>query len=275
MQFLLDTDMTPAQVLAHLNPKLRAIGDSLMQRQPACAVGDALALRRTLDDACAWAHAALEPLLLELDPALPLAQPGIRPQQLRAEYPAYWLFDPIDGAVQYLHGLPLWTMTLALLVDGRPVLAWVYHAALGMLYCASQGGGVAGNTKSLSVTPQSDLAMAFLGTSFPNYPPRPQQEVGVFLRRLSAVVPLVLAQRWMGPASLSLCQLAAGQLHGYWEQGSSLYDWLPGMLIASEAGAIVTGLDGCELNWMSDGILAVTPLLQPALLQALDGAVGV
>ena len=75
----------------------------------------------------------------------------------------------------------------------------------------------------------------------------------------------------MGPASLSLCQLAAGQLHGYWEQGSTLYDWLPGMLIASEAGAMVTGLDGNALGWRSDGILAVTPLLQPALLHLLDG----
>lgn len=259
------------RLLKRLAPALQQIGNALQQRQPEHPVGDAATLKRTLDAACASAHTALTPKLLELEPTLPLAQAGIRPQQLQAEYPAYWLFDPIDGAVQYLHGLPLWSTTLALLINGTPVLALVYHAALGILYCAAKGGGASSSSGPLTVTPQKDLAMAMLGTSFPNYPPRPRQEVESFIRRLSCVVPEVLAQRWMGPASLSLCQLAAGQLHGYWEQGSTLYDWLPGVLIACEAGAIVTGLDGRDLDWSSDGILAVTPSLQPALLKLLDG----
>ncbi|MYN45619.1 hypothetical protein GTP23_11225 [Pseudoduganella sp. FT93W] len=259
------------QLLARLAQPLRDLGDTLLQRQPRQAMADPALMKQTLEAACRRAHAALAPLLRELAPALPLAQPGIRPQQLQAEYPAYWLFDPVDGAVQYLHGLPLWTMTLTLLIDGRAVLAWVLHPALGMLYCAAQGEGATANGRPMTVALQQQLAMAMLGTSFPNYPPRPQQEVDAFLRRLASIVPHVLAQRWMGPASLSLCQLAAGQLHGYWEQGSTLYDWLPGMLIASEAGAVVTGLDGSELDWASAGILALTPSLQPAMLKLLAG----
>jgi myo-inositol-1(or 4)-monophosphatase len=261
--------MTPAQLLEHLDPALRRIGDALLQRQPARASGDAATLRQTLDDASAWAYAELAPLLAAFDPALPLAQPGIRPQQLQAAYPAYWLFDAIDGAVQYLHGLPLWTTTLTLLVDGQPLLAWVYQPAQRMVYRAAAGGGATGNGAPLAVTAQADLALAMLATSFPNYPPRPQHEVDAFISRLAAVVPQVLAQRWMGPASLSLCQLAAGQLHAYWEQGSNLYDWLPGVLIAREAGALVTGLDGGGLDWGSEGILAATPLLQAGLVGAV------
>ncbi|WP_315652241.1 inositol monophosphatase family protein [Roseateles aquae] len=241
-----------------------------MNQQPARALPDLNAMQQRLDLAAGGVRQALTALLATLTPELPLLQ---APAEVRrAAAPAlehYWLLDTIDGAVQYLSGLPLWTLSLCLVSQGRPAWALIHEPARGVLWQARAGQGAWCDGRRLQCQDRQPLALAVLGTSFPNYPPRPQAELDVFMTTLARAVPRVFAQRWMGPASLSLAQLAAGQLDGYWELGGSCYDWMAGTLLAEEAGARLSDLSGPPLTWASTGILAASPAIYTELAAAL------
>ncbi len=245
-------------------------GEWLTQRQPQHALDSVADLQHMFDTCTNHVRQELESTLAAMTPGIALSNAEFDPDmQTRPEQAAYWVADAIDGAVQYLYGLPLWTITLCLVEDGKPVLAVVHDAANACTYHARAGLGAYCNGSPLQVATRSDVTAAFIGTSFPNYPQRPQAEIDDFMARLGSVIPRVFAQRWMGPASLSLSQLAAGKLDGYWETGRSLYDWLPGALIAMEAGAQVCALDGGAFDWGCHGILAASPAMYPQLEKLL------
>ncbi|MFZ6754247.1 inositol monophosphatase family protein [Undibacterium sp. Dicai25W] len=241
-------------------------GAWLLQQQPACAPRDLTAMQDTFERCSGTVLQQLEMALSSHWPEIPFSHAEFDPeQQIKPEHPAYWICDPIDGAVQFLSGLPLWTLTLCLVIDAKPVMAFVYDPVGNAMYHAQTGKGAFCNGRRMQVGQRDQLSLAVLGTSFPNYPQRPQAEIDEFLHLLAKVIPQVFAQRWMGPSSLSLAQLAEGKLDGYWETGRSLYDWLPGVLIAQEAGAFCTDLKGGVLDWNSDGILFASPAMYPLL----------
>ena len=241
-------------------------GAWLLQQQPACAPRDLTAMQDTFERCSGTVLQQLEMALSSHWPEIPFSHAEFDPeQQIKPEHPAYWICDPIDGAVQFLSGLPLWTLTLCLVIDAKPVMAFVYDPVAHAMYHALAGQGAFCNGRRLQVRHRDQLSLAVLGTSFPNYPQRPQSEIDEFLHLLSKVIPQVFAQRWMGPSSLSLAQLAEGKLDGYWETGRSLYDWLPGILIAQEAGAICSDIKGEKLDWSSEGILFASPVIYSML----------
>ncbi len=249
---------------------LRHYGDQLLSQQPPAALANLAAMRACLAERTQAARAAWSAEIEQRWPDLAchfqLADSTQRaPDFLQSG--TSWLCEPIDGAVQYLHGQPLWTVTLCLLRDGQAYYAWVYHAASQTLYFAHKQHGAYANQRRLHCISRSPLQLCFLASSFPNYPQRPSGEVQEFTQKLQGIIPKVLAQRWMGPASLSLAQLAAGQIDGYWEIGRSLYDWLPGALLASEAGAKIADLHGQPLTWQSDSILIAQAAIHAELLQ--------
>jgi myo-inositol-1(or 4)-monophosphatase len=249
-----------------LSALLERQGQWLLQQQPRHLQRDFAETRALFDRVSGHVQVQLHAELLQLFPEIPFSLAEFDPsQQLQPECSAYWICDALDGAVQYLAGLPLWTLTLCLIVDTKPLLALVYYPAGGCMYRAMAGQGADCNGSVLRVAERSQLELAMLATSFPNYPQRPQLEIDDFLAKLACLIPRVFAQRWMGPASLSLSQLAAGVFDGYWETGRSLYDWLPGALIAQEAGAQLTGLDGRPFDWNCQGILAASPAIYPEL----------
>lgn len=247
-----------------LHPLVTAHGDWLLAQQPKHGLPDAGNMQDCFFRVSGHVLNALEQELAALWPDIPFSKAEFDPElQQHAEHPLYWICDPLDGAVQYLYGLPLWTLTLCLVSDGKPYLSLVYEPASKKMYHAQVGHGAFCNAQTLQVVERQDLDTAMIGTSFPNYPQRPQPEIDDFLNRLGHVIPHVFAQRWMGPASLNLAQLASGVLDGFWETGRSLYDWLPGVLIAQEAGAIITALDGGKFDWHCKGILATSKTLYP------------
>jgi myo-inositol-1(or 4)-monophosphatase len=174
-----------------------------------------------------------------------------------------WIVDPIDGTVNFLYNLPNWAVSLAAEVDGEVVAGVVLAPALGRTYTALRGGGAALDGVPLRVSAVDSLPMALVGTGFGYTVPRRTAQINVLTR----VIPKVRDIRRMGAASLDLCAVAAGTLDAYYERGLKPWDHAAGGLVATEAGAVVGGLDGAAPG--EDLYVAAPPALFEALVALL------
>lgn len=169
-----------------------------------------------------------------------------------------WLVDPIDGTVNYLYGIPCFTVSVAAVAGDpsaegrwRPVAAAVYNPSTDELFRASAGGGArleaSGTTRELRLAGRegerapgaSGLAGALIGTGF-SYDAAERERQG---RLAAGLLPRVRDIRRMGSAALDLCSVGAGRLDAYYEAGLNPWDLAGGWLVAAEAGASVRGLD--------------------------------
>lgn len=157
-----------------------------------------------------------------------------------------WVVDPIDGTVNYAYGLPNWAVSIAV-VEGEPdprtwrALAGVVYSPLtDELYSAAAALGATLNGNPIEVAPAVELAAALVGTGF-GYLPEQRESDADLVRSLIADVRDI---RRFGAASLDLCAVAAGRLNAYYERGLNPWDHAAGALIATEAGALVTGASG-------------------------------
>jgi myo-inositol-1(or 4)-monophosphatase len=157
-----------------------------------------------------------------------------------------WVVDPIDGTVNYLYGLPNWSVSVAV-VEGEPqpgswrILAGVVAApALGELYTASSGGGAHLGDQRLAVREQVPLDRALVATGFHYTRDIRSKQAAV----MSELLGRVRDVRRAGGAALDLAAVAAGRLDAYFEEGLHPWDQAAGALLVREAGGVVTGLDG-------------------------------
>lgn len=184
----------------------------------------------------------------------------------------HWVYDPVDGAYHYLQGLPLWAASLALVQDGRALVALIYDPALQELFIASEGGGASLAGQPLRVSPKTELASTVVGSAI-----APRLQVGEAaqadaLRLLCAIAPQVFVIRPMAATSLQLAYVAAGRLDAYWEAGNDPADWLAGALLVREAGGSVSDLDGGPLRTGSRGIVAANEPLSRQLREVAAAA---
>lgn len=168
-------------------------------------------------------------------------------EELQQEAPAgaasryCWVFDPIDGTVNYAHRLPIFCASLALECDGRPIVGAVYDPTRRELFTAESGGGARLNGTPLKVSQTTHVADALLCTGFPYDVHRTAGEVVGLFRDFVAQARAV---RRLGSAALDLCYVAAGRLDGFWEQRLHPWDVAAGSLIVEEAGGRITDLTG-------------------------------
>ncbi|MCU1582806.1 MAG: Inositol-monophosphatase [Microbacteriaceae bacterium] len=182
-----------------------------------------------------------------------------------------WIVDPIDGTVNYLYGLPHYAVSIAV-VEGEPDPAsWralagaVVNPAIGELFTAASGSGAFLGDKQIRVAPPVDLSQALIGTGF-SYTAANRLEQAAIVARLIGRVRDI---RRMGTASLDLCAVAAGRLNAYYERGLNPWDHAAGALIATEAGARVSGLRGAAVT--AEFTLAAEPALALELERLLIG----
>ena len=146
-----------------------------------------------------------------------------------------WVVDPIDGTVNYLHGLPWYAVSVAAVRDGAAVAGAVAEPVSGRLWSASAGAGATCDGRSLRVSGLDDVGRAVVGTGFAYRAQRRAAQA----RMVAALLPRVGDVRRAGSAALDLCAVAAGWLDGYLEHGTNWWDWAAAALIAAEAGATV------------------------------------
>ena len=185
-----------------------------------------------------------------------------------ARPPYCWVFDPLDGTVNYAHGLPIFCASLALEIDGVPTIAAVYDPLREELYTAESGAGARLNGVPLRVSTTSTLVDGMLCTGFPYDVHETVDEViGLF----GAFVAEARAVRRLGSAALDLCYVAAGRFDGFWEQRLHPWDMAAGALIVAEAGGRVSTMAGEPFDSREGSILATNGLLHDAMLGIVRG----
>jgi len=168
-----------------------------------------------------------------------------------------WIIDPLDGTTNFLHGFPVFAVSIGVQVDGRMAHAVVYDPMRQELFTATRGAGAQLDNRKIRVSGQLEMERALIGTGFPFR--QANVEMDPYLSMLGKVVKNTSGVRRPGAAALDLCYVAAGRLDALWETGLAPWDLAAGSLIIREAGGIVSGLDGSE-NYMETGhVLCGTP----------------
>jgi len=179
-----------------------------------------------------------------------------------------WYIDPLDGTVNFAHGVPIFSVSIAYAEGGIVQMGVVYNPISDECFCARRGEGAFLNGRRLHVSKTAELANSLLVTGFPyDIWENPDNNLDHFARfavRTQGV-------RRLGSAALDLCFVAAGRFDGYWELRLKPWDVAAGGLIAAEAGAVVTNLHGGE-DYLSppQSILAANPAIHPQMLTVLN-----
>jgi myo-inositol-1(or 4)-monophosphatase len=180
-----------------------------------------------------------------------------------------WIIDPLDGTTNFLHGIPVFAISIALERDGELVAGIVYNPANHETFTAEKGKGAYLNDKRIRVAARDELAAAVIGTGIP-HAGRPNHEL--FLKELRAVMAGSAGVRRMGAAALDVAWTAAGRFDGFWEHGLRAWDIAAGIVILREAGAYVTDCAGKDRMLEDGGIVAGNETIHAKLLKLLKAA---
>ena len=168
-----------------------------------------------------------------------------------------WIIDPLDGTTNFLHGFPVFAVSIGVQVAGRMAHAVVYDPMRQELFTATRGAGAQLDNRKIRVSGQLEMERALIGTGFPFR--QADAEMDPYLRMLGKVVRNTSGVRRPGAAALDLCYVAAGRLDAFWETGLAPWDLAAGSLIIREAGGIISGLDGSEDYLETGHVLCGTP----------------
>ncbi|GAB3652545.1 inositol monophosphatase family protein [Glycomyces tarimensis] len=174
-----------------------------------------------------------------------------------------WVLDPIDGTVNFVHGLPMYCVSLGLTHHGDPAVGVVHAPRLGERYSAAAGEGANLNGSAIACSATDELADALV--SLPDFAlgARAERDNAERLRLIGELVPLVQRIRMIGSAALDLCGIAAGRLDLTMLPQANLWDVAAGVVIAREAGATVLDRHGEPYGAGSTSVLAMTSGLAP------------
>lgn len=177
-----------------------------------------------------------------------------------------WVIDPLDGTTNFLHGVPIFCVTIAVEYKGEIVAGVVYDPNLDELFTAEKGSGAYLNGRRLSVSTTSRLIESLLVTGFPyDIAENPQNAIGHFVNFLVEARGI----RRLGSAALDLSYVAAGRFDGFWEVNLNPWDMAAGMLFVREAGGRVTDFTGEESTIYKNRVLASNGRIHDAMLAVL------
>jgi myo-inositol-1(or 4)-monophosphatase len=172
--------------------------------------------------------------------------------------PFRWIIDPLDGTTNYAHGYPIFSVSIALEVEGIVRLGAVCNPMLSELFVASRGEGAFLNGKRLAVSGTATLSQGLLATGFP-YDIRENPDNNMNYYR--AIYLNAQAIRRAGSAALDLAYVAMGRFDGFWELRLMPWDTAAGWLLVTEAGGTVTDLGGRPYDLKAPHILATNGLI--------------
>jgi myo-inositol-1(or 4)-monophosphatase len=155
--------------------------------------------------------------------------------------PVVWIIDPLDGTVNFAHGIPIFSISIAAAIGAEVVCGIVYQPLSQELFSAEKGQGAFLKGKQLRVSTANSLEESLLSTGFPyNVEENPLQCVEKFAEMQLKGIPI----RRLGSAALDLAYVAAGRFDGFWEVGLHPWDMAAGKLLVEEAGGTVTHWNG-------------------------------
>ncbi len=168
-----------------------------------------------------------------------------------------WVVDPIDGTANYVHQLPNFAVSIALVRNKVPLVGVIYDPMADEMFCAVQGDDATLNDIRIQSSDCTELSQALVAASFPPNVARGDVEIDQFVNVL------VNAQsvRRLGSAALNLCFVACGRLDAYWAGVVRPWDVAAGVLIAKQAGAVLTARNGGPFD-LDEANLAVASTQQ-------------
>ena len=200
-------------------------------------------------------HAAEEAIISVLRDAYPehgfLAEES---GETEAEREFVWIIDPLDGTTNFLHGVPQYCVSIALVQKGVAQQAVVFDPNRNELFTASKGGGAFLNDRRIRVSRTDKIEQALVGTGFPF---REIAHVDEYLRMMRNVMATTAGLRRPGAAALDLAWVAAGRFDAFFEMGLSPWDMAAGALLVREAGGLVADLAGND-RYMESGRIAAS-----------------
>ncbi len=175
-----------------------------------------------------------------------------------------WVIDPLDGTTNFIHGIPHFAVSLALLKNGQTVFGLIYEPLSGDLFHAFAGRGAFLNDKPIQVSRTVSLADALGATGFPFKAPAQRP---AYARAFKSLLSQCKDMRRCGAAALDLAYVACGRYDFFWEAHLFPWDFMAGKLIVEEAGGMTGDFSGNELCVRTGSVLAANKKLYPVLLR--------
>ncbi|WP_316860777.1 inositol monophosphatase family protein [uncultured Cohaesibacter sp.] len=180
-----------------------------------------------------------------------------------------WIIDPLDGTTNFLHGIPVFAISIALEHEGRIVAGVVYNPATDDLYTAERGRGAFHNDRRMRVAARDDIHDCVIATGVPHLGRGKHKP---YLGQLEKVMGEVAGIRRMGAASIDLAYVASGRFDGYWEEFLSPWDIAAGILLVREAGGFATDINGGDKMFDTGSIVAGNEMICQRLRKSLKSA---
>lgn len=179
-----------------------------------------------------------------------------------------WIIDPIDGTVNFAHGIPICCVSIGVMHKDSLILGSVYNPMMNELFFAEKGKGATLNGKPISVSKKNDISRACLVTGFPYKWPSSTGEhpIKVFERVVLNGLPV----RRLGSAAIDLCWVACGRFDGFWEYNLNSWDVAAGYLIVEEAGGRITNFSGQPYSAFDKETLATNSVIHEDMLKLIN-----
>jgi myo-inositol-1(or 4)-monophosphatase len=178
-----------------------------------------------------------------------------------------WVIDPIDGTTNYAHTLPIFCVSIALLVEHKPHIGVVYNPMLDEMFWAVKGHGAFLNKTGLQVSSESDLSRSLLSTGFP-YDLRESEDNN--LDHFLKLIKLTQGIRRWGAAAIDISYVAAGRFDGFWEMKLYPWDTAAAVVFVEEAGGTVTDFSGGPFDPFQKEVLATNGKIHPQMVEILS-----
>jgi myo-inositol-1(or 4)-monophosphatase len=174
-----------------------------------------------------------------------------------------WIIDPLDGTTNFIHGFPVFSVSIAVRHKNQLEHGVVYDPLRQEIFTATRGQGAQLDGRRIRVSQRHRLSDSLLATGFPYR--HNQDDVDTYLRMLKAVMNESAGIRRPGSAALDLCYLAAGRVDGFWELGLNIWDIAAGALLIREAGGRISDFEGGDTYLENGSVVAGNPKIYVAL----------
>lgn len=179
-----------------------------------------------------------------------------------------WIIDPLDGTVNFAHGIPICCVSIGVEQDGEIIMGAVYNPFMNEFFFAEKGQGATLNDNKIHISEKKELASACLVTGFPyQWEDSPNNPIRIFEYFIKKGQPV----RRLGSAAIDLCWVACGRFDGFYEHSLNAWDAAAGFIIVEEAGGKVTDFKGQRYSPYQKTLVATNGIIHPSLLEVING----
>jgi myo-inositol-1(or 4)-monophosphatase len=177
-----------------------------------------------------------------------------------------WVIDPLDGTTNFINNLPVYSVSIGLLKNNKPMMGIVYEVNKDEMFYAWNGGGAFLNGQPISVKTNADLGKSLLATGFPYYD---YQQMDAYLDTLKYFMKNTQGMRRMGSAAIDLAYTACGRFDAFFEYGLSPWDVAGGICLIEEAGGVIADFEGGNNALFGRSIMGSSKALFPAFSKVI------